>query len=264
LARLKLQLSRGENPTEGNGFFFDPNRHDFSDKIFLGRTIKGSGVGEGEEALDLLAQHPATARFISFKLAQYFVADDPPKPLVDRLAKRFLDTRGDIRSVLDTLFHSAEFWDEQYAGKKFKTPYEYVVSAVRAAGVPVANPRPLRGTIGLLGMPMYGCLTPDGFKNTQAAWLNPNAMTQRLNFATGLASGRLPLNPEPANSMEQMGRTQGSRIDVPSNRVTPLNAKELLATLGNAISPDTRAIIEAGQPPIRAALVLGTPEFMHR
>jgi hypothetical protein len=89
-------------------------------------------------------------------------------------------------------------------------------------------------------------------------------MTQRLNFATGLASGRLPLNPEPANSMEQMGRTQGSRIDVPSNRVTPLNAKELLATLGNQISPDTRAIIEAGQPPIRAALVLGTPEFMHR
>ena len=146
-ALRNLATGDTDNVTLSNGFFFDANRHDFSTKVFLGRTIKASGVGEGEEALDILAQHPSTARHISFKLAQYFVADDPPKSLVDRLAKRFLDTRGDIRAVLDTLFHSPEFWDDQYVGKKFKTPYEYVISAVRATGIPVVNTQPIRGVI---------------------------------------------------------------------------------------------------------------------
>lgn len=212
-------LPVSQNPPDASGFFFDPNRHDFSNKVFLGKTIQGSGLAEGEEALDILAEHPSTAKFITYKLAQYFVADDPPKALTDRLAKRFLETHGDIRAVLDTLFHSPEFWDQQYAGSKFKTPYEYVISAVRASGVSITNIRPIRGTIGLLGMPVYGCLTPDGYKNTQAAWLNPSAMTQRLNFVTALSSGRLPLNQQqPVNTLEQM---DGSKPEpaAQSNRI---------------------------------------------
>ncbi len=187
-----LGRPRGRDINKG-GFFFDPKRHDFSDKVFLGQTIHGSGVAEGEEALDILARNPATARHISFELAQYFVADEPPSALVERLRKRFLDTDGDIRAVLDTLFHSPEFWDQKYYGNKFKTPYQYVVSAVRATDMKVVNVRPLYGMLMQLGMPLYGCLTPDGYKNTRDAWLNPDAMTRRIGFATALASGRLPL-----------------------------------------------------------------------
>jgi len=260
----KLATVDTDKLTFSNGFFFDANRHDLSTKVFLGRTIKASGVGEGEEALDILAQHPSTARHISFELAQYFVADDPPKSLVDRLARRFADTRGDIRAVLDTLFHSPEFWDDQYVSKKFKTPYEYVISAVRASGLPLSNTRPLRGTLGLLGMPFYGCLTPDGYKNTQAAWLNPNAMTQRLNFATALASGRLPLNQEPANSMEQMDGSKKPEPATPSNHIRPLEAKDLINTLGAGMSGNTRSSIDGSPAQIRAALVLGSPDFMRR
>ena len=254
-----------QNTPDAHGFFFDPNRHDFSTKVFLGKTIRGSGIAEGEEALDILAEHPSTARFISYKLAQYFVTDDPPKALTDRLAKRFLETHGDIRAVLDTLFHSAEFWDQQYAGSKFKTPYEYVISAVRASGMPVSNTRPIRGTIGLLGMPIYGCLTPDGYKNTQAAWLNPSAMTQRLNFATALSSGRLPLNQQQSlNGMEQMDTSKSPEPPAQSNRIRPLEAKDLINTLDPVISANTRNSIDASPVPIRAAMVLGSPEFMRR
>ena len=109
------------------------------------------------------------------------------------MAKRYLATDGDIREVLATMFASAEFWDRRNYGAKFKTPYEYVISSVRATGVPVRNFRPLSGTMQQLGMPLYGCQTPDGYANTQDAWLNPDAMMMRLSFATALGIGQLPL-----------------------------------------------------------------------
>src|SRR4030067_1268070 len=136
------------------------------------------------------ARHPSTARHIAFKLAQYFVADEPPATLVERLAGSFRDTDGDIRAVLKDLFASPEFWDERYFGAKFKTPYHYVVSAVRASGVSVENHRPLRGALFHQGMPLYLCQTPDGYKNTEGAWLNPDAMMRRLSFATAVGSVR--------------------------------------------------------------------------
>jgi uncharacterized protein (DUF1800 family) len=262
-ARLLGAPGSGNVP-DSNGFYFDSNRHDFSNKVFLGRTIKESGISEGEDALDILAQHPSTARHISYELAQYFVSDDPPKSLVDRLAKEFLNTRGDIRAVLNTLFHSPEFWDEQYFAKKFKTPYEYVISAVRASGYPLANTRPLLGMMQQLGMPLYGCLTPDGYKNTQAAWLNPSAMTQRLNFAMALAAGRLPLNQRPLEPAEQMGETKQPAAENQPNRVEPLDSTNLTRLLGNALSAETRATLDNSLGPFRAALILGSPDFMHR
>jgi uncharacterized protein (DUF1800 family) len=256
-----IQAQSAENFSSNNGFYFDRNRHDFSTKVFLGRNIKGSGISEGEEALDILAQHPSTARHISYKLAQYFVSDDPPKSLVDRLAREYLDTRGDIRAVLNSLFHSAEFWHEQYFGKKFKTPYEYVISAVRASGTPVTNPRPLYGMMTQLGMPLYLCQTPDGYKNTQEAWLNPNAMTQRINFATALAGGRLPLNQPPVSAVEQMNETTA---DNQPTRIEPVDPTSLVKAIGGALSAETKTTIENSRALFRAPLVLGSPEFMHR
>ncbi len=253
-----------ENVSNVNVFYFDPNRHDFSTKVFLGHTIKGSGVEEGEEALDILAQHPSTARHLSYELAQYFVSDNPPKPLVDRLAREYLATRGDIRSVLKVLFHSREFWDKQYFGKKFKTPYEFVISAMRATGTPVTNTRPLYGMMAQLGMPLYMCQTPDGYKNTQEAWLNPNAMSQRINFAMAVASGRLPVNQPPANSMAQMGEAKTTAANNQMARVEPVDATSLIRVVGPVLSAETKAAVENSRPAFQAPLILGSPGFMHR
>jgi uncharacterized protein (DUF1800 family) len=222
-------VQRGQKAS-ASGFYFDAERHDFSDKTFLGQRIRGRGEAEVEQALDILASSPATARHISSKLAQFFVADQPPKPLVDRLAQRYLATDGNLRAVLETLFQSPEFW--QSAGGKFKTPYQYVVSALRST-----NTRPDPSVLNLLqqmGMPLYGAPTPEGYKNTEAAWLNPDALARRLSFATLLA--------------------QKQRVD----------ADQLATTIANPFSAQTRDAIASSRPPLRAALMLGSPEFMRR
>jgi uncharacterized protein (DUF1800 family) len=260
-ARVALNA---ENFSNFNVFYFDPNRHDFSTKVFLGHTIKGSGVEEGEEALDILAQHPSTARHLSYELAQYSVSDQPPKSLVDRLSREYLNTRGDIRSVLKVLFHSPEFWDTQYFGKKFKTPYEYVISAVRAAGTPVTNTRPLYGMMAQLGMPLYMCQTPDGYKNTEEAWLNPNAMTQRINFAMAVAAGRLPVSQLPPNRMEQMGEAKRTPANNQIARVEPVDAATLIRVVGPVLSEETKAAVETSPAAFQAPMILGSPGFMYR
>jgi uncharacterized protein (DUF1800 family) len=237
---------RTEQPNVGQyGFYFDARRHDYGDKVFMGQTIKGSGIAEGEQALDMLAKHPATARRISYQLSQYFVADQPPQALVDRLSQKFLSTDGNIREVLNTLFRSSEFWDSRFYSAKFKTPYQYAVSSLRATGTATTNFRPVFGFLQQAGMPLYGCLAPDGYKNTQESWLNPDAVTRRISFAAALASGRLPLLAPPA--------------------VTPaLEVTQLSTTLGNPFSVKTQQAIAANPPSLRAALMLGSPEFMRR
>jgi uncharacterized protein (DUF1800 family) len=241
------------------GFYFDPKRHDNGEKIFLGQTIAGRGMSEGEQALDILARSPASARHISYKLAQYFVADDPPPALVERLARRFTDTDGDIRAVLTTLFQSTEFHDPRNRGNKFKTPYQYAVSAARAAGEPVVNARPLAGWLTQQGMPLYGCLTPNGYKNTQDAWLNPDAMTRRINLATALASGRVPLGT--AMIAAPFATKVGERD---SSDVAPLDWTALAHTMGERFSSPTRGAIDVAPERLRAALILGSPDFMRR
>ena len=251
------QGPRGRVEVTKTGWFFDPRMHDFSDKQFLGHTIRGTGEGEGEQALDILAYHPSTAKHIAFQLAQYFVADDPDPALVDHLARRFMETRGDIREVLRALFRSPQFWEPKNVGAKFKTPYEYVVSAVRAVGVPVGNWRPLLGAMAQQGQPLYGCLTPDGWKNTRDAWLNPDAMTERLSFATALGSGHMRLQGNPDDDVANQ------QMSSPRPRPEPIDPGRLLAVVGG-LSPKTRQAVDAAEPQLRAAMVLGSPEFMQR
>ena len=252
----------GQKVPDGYSFQFNRDRHDFSDKVFLKHPISGSGMAEGEQALDLLSRHPSTARQIGFQLAQYFVTDNPPKTLVDRLSKRFLATDGDIKSVLDTLFHSPEFWNRKYYGTKFKTPYQYAISAIRSTGIEINNVKPLNGLLNQLGMPIYGCLSPNGYKNTQEAWLNPDSMTRRLNFATNLANGKLPISASITTAATSQSIGQKIAID-------PV---QLAATLGNNFSPQTKQAlaqplgtrIAASNLDIQTALILGSPEFMHK
>jgi len=253
-------------------FGFDPARHDDGPKTWLGHRVAPGGQSEGEFALDVLARHPATARHLASKLARRFVADAPSPALVGRLSQRFLDTDGDLRAVMQALVDSPEFRDPQPA--KFKTPYQYVLSAVRATGIATTNVKPLMAQLAQLGQPLYGCQTPDGWHDTEADWLNPNAITQRVNFATALASGRLPLqradDPDaPAHApglkaMERQAEKALARDQPVEGSTPPVDASALLETLGPAISDRTRAAVAAASPALRAALVLGSPDFMRR
>jgi uncharacterized protein (DUF1800 family) len=229
---------------------FEGTHHDYLPKVFLGRALDARGKAEGEEALAILAASASTAHHIAYELAQYFVADAPPPALVDRLAAVFLATGGNIRSTLQKLFDSSEFWAS--AGQKYKTPYEFVISAARAAGTPVNNVRPLLGWISRLGMPVYGCETPDGYKNTAAAWLSPDATMQRIAFAAAFAAGAVPV------TADGDGQTTAPR------RRPALDNEQLEALFGATLSPATRAVIEAAPAGERAALILGSPEFMER
>ena len=276
LARMLTGWSFDPRRAENNqSFRFFPGLHDFGDKTWLGQPVPVKGFGEGEWALDVLASSPATARQIAYELAQYFVADDPPPDLVDRLAQRFLQTDGDIRAVLTTLFASPEFRDPANFDAKFKTPYQYVISVVRAAGVPVNNVRPLLAALTRMGMPLYGCQSPDGYKNTEEVWLNPDALAQRASFATGIGLGRSPLgavidesisdSPYPNASSGIPTGTSVVSKPIASAEGPPIDPDALLATLGSQISARTRRQIAAREPStLSAALVLGSPDFMHR
>lgn len=233
---------------DSTGFYFNPEHHDFSDKVFLKQQIKGSGEAEGEKALDILTKSPATARHISYKLAQYFVSDRPPTTLVDRLSQRFIATDGNISAVLETLFQSPEFWDAKNFNAKFKTPYQYTVSVVRATGMEVNNTKPISQILERMEMPLYRCRTPDGYANTQDKWLNPEAMTRRLSFATAVANGELSIAGVVNNR----------------NQSKPVDAKQLVTTLGNSLSAPTQQAIASQPSKLRAALILGSPEMMRR
>jgi uncharacterized protein (DUF1800 family) len=282
-----LARARQEILANGTGFHFDPRRHDFSPKIFLGRRIEGAGAAEVEHALDILASHPATARHLSFELARYFVADQPPPAMVSAMAERYLASGGDIRAVMLTMLERPEFFARPYARNKFRTPYEYVIAAVRATGVRVTNFRPMAGMMRMLGMPLYGCQTPNGYAQTEQAWLNPDAMMMRLSFATALGTGHLPLErPEfeevadqeagggGAMQMRGAGRLfarnhapQTGFVEKRAKRdapMTPPDAPRLMVTLGNAFSAETSRAIASAPERLRAALVLGSPAMMMR
>jgi len=266
----RRDLRDGTGPASG----FDPSRHDFAGKEFLGKILRQSGEAEAVEALDRLARSPATARHIGFELAQYFVADAPPAALVEQLAARFRETDGDIRAVLKALFASREFRDS--IGAKYKTPYQFVISVARAAGVPVRNPRPLLGAMNRMGMRLYGCQTPDGYKNTGDAWLSPDAATLRISFATAYARGGLPIGtplsappaPQPAllpaaaPGAAAPGPAAPAATEQP--RGEPVDAAQLARLLGPMLSRQTSEVVAEAPAGLRGALILGSPDFMRR
>ncbi|HEX4998709.1 MAG TPA: DUF1800 domain-containing protein [Terriglobia bacterium] len=235
-------------------FQFNPNTHDRKEKIILGHTLApGRGEQDGLDVIDLLARHPSTARFISWKLAQRFVADDPPQSLVDRMAATFTKTDGDLRAVLQTLFSSTEFWSEGAWQAKLKSPLELVVSAVRALDSDAVDTFALAQRIADLGEPLYGKVEPTGYPNTGEGWASAAGLMGRINFATALTSGQIP----------------GVRFDISQFNFKPpaIVARELL---GGSLSSATLEAIEKGiegreaTPSMLTAAVLGSPEFQRR
>ena len=180
-----------DKPAQGGSFKFDPHMHEPGPKFVLGHKIKPKGEGEGLELLHRLATSPQTAHFISLKLAERFVSDDPPPALVDRMSKTFLKKKGDIRQVLETLFHAPEFWNDASYRAKVKTPLEFVASAIRATGADVEDAGPLANQLRNMGMPLYGAQPPTGYSMKAETWVSSSSLLNRMNFALALTAGKI-------------------------------------------------------------------------
>jgi uncharacterized protein (DUF1800 family) len=170
-------------------FEFNPARHDFGGKTLLGKHIDGGGFDEVEQAVDMLVSQPACAQFVSRKLAVYFVSDNPPPSLINRMAKTFQKTHGDIPEVLQTLVKSREF--AASLGAKFKDPMHYVISTMRLAydGKPVINTHPVVNWLNALGEPLFGRQTPDGYPLTESGWASSGQISRRFEIARAISSG---------------------------------------------------------------------------
>jgi uncharacterized protein (DUF1800 family) len=225
-------------------FSFAARRHDPSPETMLGRSFGGDSENEGEAALLMLATHPATAHHISFELAQYFVADRPDPGLVASMSKTFRDTAGDIRATMQTMLTSAAFLSPANFGAKFKSPYRFVVSAARAAGVAPARVRPLVAALQELGQPLYGCVSPDGYSCTQSTWLDPDALLRRIAFATRLGAG-------------EYGASAA-----PDGAPAPLDPASIEESLGPALGRSTLKVVAQTSRDRRAGAILGSPDFM--
>jgi uncharacterized protein (DUF1800 family) len=234
-----------QQPRQGGGFRFEPRLHDEGQKVVLGHVIKaGGGESDGRQVLDILATHPSTAKFIATKLVRHFVSDTPPQALVDRAAKRFAETDGDIREVMRTILTSQEFLAPDAYRAKVKTPFEFIVSAVRTTGAEVDDAMPLVRAVNQLGMPLYQCQPPTGYKDTADAWVNTGALVNRMNVALRLASGQMP------------------RVTVDRDRL-PTDGDGMIARLldGDASDATRATIAKAAATAQMAALTLGSPEF---
>lgn len=174
-------------------FRFAPAMHDDGEKIVLGvRIPAGGGKEDAEKVLDIISRHPSTARFISRKLAQRFVADDPPQNLVDAMAATFTKTDGNIREVMNTMLNSKDFWSSDVYRAKLKSPFELVISAVRAGQADLKNPAVLAIAAERLGQPLYRKLEPTGYSNSSEEWKNSASLLGRMYFATTLAQNKVP------------------------------------------------------------------------
>ena len=279
-----------DQPQQGGGFLFRPGAHDRGEKRVLGTVIPaGGGKEDGMAVITILTRHPSTARFVSTKLVRRFVADDPPPALVDRVAKVFRDTDGDIRALLVTIFSSPEFMAAETYQAKTKTPLEVVVSAVRALDGQIEAPAspggPARATatggslvlarqVARLGEPLYEAQPPTGYPDVAGAWVNTGALLARMNFALALSQNRLPgVRVDLAHSLGAVDRTRPAAV---LDRV-------IAVVLHGDVSPRTREVLGAqlDSPEIvrataddrgprntdvekLAALVLGSPEFQRR
>ena len=261
---------------------FNPARHDFGDKAWLGASIKGRGAAELDEVLDRLAMHPATAHFVSRKIARQLLADEPPEPLVQAMATTWLKSDGRITEVLGVLLRSAEFTAP--VALKFKDPAHYVVSAVRACYGQrvVLNTAPMQGWLNRMGQGLYNRQTPDGYPSNQASWSSSGQMAARLDIARILGGGSAGLfKPEEAAAAPAMAgaamaamapaataaaaapASQGSQGSREQPAFPQLARPLYWQVLRPALAAPTRdALDAAASPQDWNALYLSAPEFM--
>lgn len=222
---------------EPGSFVFNANAHEPGDAVLLGKTYPAGGMGQAEAALNDIARQPATAHHIATKLARHFIADDPPPAAVDRLAKVFARTDGDLRALAATLIDMPESWSAPLL--KMRSPYDYVAAIMRAVGQgPKKDPRQPLGWLAALGEPLWQPPGPNGFADQTDAWASPEGMKIRLDIAW-----------QAARQITDIG-----------------NPSEMLdALIGPSTSADTRrAIAQAESKQQGVALLMMAPEFQRR
>ena len=260
-----------QDPREGGGFVFKEKLHEPGTKTVLGHKIKENGEKEGLQVLDILAHHSSTAHFISLSLAKRFVSDDPPPALVEQMAATFRKTDGDLLEVMRTMLRSPQFWAPETYRAKVKTPFEFVVSAVRATDADVTETLPLLRTLNTMGMQIYGMQPPTGYSTSAEMWVNSAALLDRMNFALSLANNKIG-----GTHFDAATLINGTVADDPY--ATQVHLEQLL--LAGDISPQTHQTIEyeissaaggngqwaatAPNPNDTVALLLGSPEFQRR
>ena len=253
------------NPNSGGAFWFNPSLHDNGPKIVLGHKIAAGGMNDGLEVLDILASQPSTARFISTELAQRFVADNPPASLVNRMAKPFLATKGDLRAVMQTMINSPEFFAKDTWRAKFKSPLEYVVSSLRATGADVTSGYAVAQEVARLGEPLYLKQRPTGYPNTDSGWAQTDNLNRRMDFALVLAANRIPGAHINAAKWDREALTDPIAV---ARKL--LNTAPSIATRENLLqAAANKGNLSAGQaagnsPVTIAGLVLGSPDFQLR
>jgi uncharacterized protein (DUF1800 family) len=298
-----------DRPQEAGPFLFEPRRHQPGPKQWFGHMIDASAeqsqseaqpeMREGIQALTILASSPKTAHFISYKLAQRFVADDPPPALVNRMVDTWLSTDGDIKAILRTLLNSPEFNSKQYFRNKVKTPFEFIASAFRTTATDPANPGALVQTLKTMGMPPYYAVPPTGYYITADRWMNSSALVDRLNFAYSLTENKfanqkfdsehvlalgLISQPSIVTTSTTSGHAQGVYRETSLTQgSTPSTGQDLALRLlessliGGEVSSRTNDLIHQqmaklvtpSSPPtdtlnLLTALVMGSPEFQVR
>ena len=231
------------------GFRFATAIHDRGAKTVLGQTIPaGGGLEDGERVLDIVARHPSTATHIAFKLTQRFVSDTPPQALVDRAAAAFIKTDGDLRAVVRLIVTSPEFFAPESYRAKVKTPFEFVVSALRATDADLQGATPIVRALAGLGMPPYLCQPPTGYDETAATWVSSGALVNRLNFAVAMSNGEL----------------RGVRLPALG---TPADARDRIlrdALVGDVSKATLETVSKAQSSAQTVALAIGSPKFQRQ
>ena len=261
-----------DKPRELAQFKFAEKMHDPDPKIVLGKKIHAGGMKDGEEVIDLLVKNPNTAKFIATKLARRFVSDNPPPALVEEMAKSFQKSGGDIRDVMHTMIYSPEFWSRDAYRAKVKTPYELVVSSVRALGTDVDTPMPLVQWVGRIGEPLYQCQPPTGYSDKAESWVNSGALLNRLNFSLALAGNKV------RGSRSDVAALLGSDNDHDPKKTLDRAVVVFLGEAGQGTVDTLQRQLENPQvvqakldDPVKqvdlgvvTGLVLGAPEFQRR
>ena len=228
--------------TESGTFVFANRLHDKNPKTVLGKTINAGGMRDGLEVIDILVSHPSTAKFIARKLAVKFVNDNPSEAFVNRVANAFTRSNGDIKTTLRALFSDNEFFAPKNYRAKIKTPFELMISSMRALGTKTNGSQGLIALLTRMGEPLYGYQAPTGYPDTAADWVNTGALLERMNFAVALASNRIPqtnVNLREFEASSKQGVLEKSIASILHNEVSEGTRSTLIKQMNQALPEPT-------------------------
>ncbi|MEM9915708.1 MAG: DUF1800 domain-containing protein [Planctomycetota bacterium] len=255
LARVLTGWSVGRTENNGIEFEFREEVHDDKNKRLFGATLRGGGMKQGVAVIRGLADHKYTADFISYKLCRYLIRDEPSEALVEDVARVFRRTNGDLPKVYEAIIFSDDFLFRQNHRVKFKTPFEFTVSALRATGALMQNGDATHYILGRMGQPTYRCVDPTGYYDQAEAWLDPGVLLHRWGFALSLANNDVKGLRVPDHLQANLSRSQ-------------LNIRLIQKLVPNEVDPQTRQEIEAaferGGAATAWGVMLGSPEFQQQ